>query len=130
MNIFLTLISIPLLFIFDLPSILMPFALVALVGLAGYSVISRNFQKFSKLSAILFMLLICGIVFVNVENLFRVSDYFNRNDYINLAVNYLIFCVSIAITMTTIKRQDTRYTSIATLLLVLGYICQLYFYAG
>lgn len=130
MNIFLTLISIPLLFIFDLPSILMPFALVALVGLAGYSVISRNFQKFSKLSAILFMLLICGIVFVNVENLFRVSDYFNRNDYINLAVNYLIFCVSIAITMITIKRQDTRYTSIATLLLVLGYICQLYFYAG
>lgn len=130
MNIFLTLISIPLLFIFDLPSILMPFALVALVGLAGYSVISRNFQKFSKLSAILFMLLICGIVFVNIENLFRVSDYFNRNDYINLAVNYLIFCVSIAITMTTIKRQDTRYTSIATLLLVLGYICQLYFYAG
>ncbi len=130
MNIFLTLISIPLLFIFDLPSILMPFALVALVGLAGYSVISRNFQKFSKLSAILFMLLICGIVFVNVENLFRVSDYFNRNDYINLAVNYLIFCVSIAITMTTIKRQDTRYTSIATHLLVLGYICQLYFYAG
>lgn len=130
MNIFLTLISIPLLFIFDLPSILMPFALVALVGFAGYSVISRNFQKFSKLSAILFMLLICGIVFVNVENLFRVSDYFNRNDYINLAVNYLIFCVSIAITMTTIKRQDTRYTSIATLLLVLGYICQLYFYAG
>lgn len=130
MNIFLTLISIPLLFIFDLPSILMPFALVALVGLAGYSVISRNFQKFSKLSAILFMLLICGIVFVNVENLFRVSDYFNRNDYINLAVNYLIFCVSIAITMTTIKRQDTRYTSIATLLLVLGYICQLYVYAG
>ncbi len=130
MNIFLTLISIPLLFIFDLPSILMPFALVALVGLAGYSVISRNFQKFSKLSAILFMLLICGIVFVNVENLFRVSDYFNRNDYINLAVNYLIFCVSIAITMTTIKRQDTRYTSIAMLLLVLGYICQLYFYAG
>lgn len=130
MNIFLTLISIPLLFIFDLPSILMPFALVALIGLAGYSVISRNFQKFSKLSAILFMLLICGIVFVNVENLFRVSDYFNRNDYINLAVNYLIFCVSIAITMTTIKRQDTRYTSIATLLLVLGYICQLYFYAG
>lgn len=130
MNIFLTLISIPLLFIFDLPSILMPFALVALVGLAGYSVISRNFQKFSKLSAILFMLLICGIIFVNVENLFRVSDYFNRNDYINLAVNYLIFCVSIAITMTTIKRQDTRYTSIATLLLVLGYICQLYFYAG
>lgn len=130
MNIFLTLISIPLLFIFDLPSILMPFALVALVGLAGYSVISRNFQKFSKLSAILFMLLICGIVFVNVENLFRVSDYFNRNDYINLVVNYLIFCVSMAITMTTIKRQDTRYTSIATLLLVLGYICQLYFYAG
>ena len=130
MNIFLTLISIPLLFIFDLPSILMPFALVALVGLAGYSVISRNFQKFSKLSAILFMLLICGIVFVNVENLFRVSDYFNRNDYINLAVNYLIFCVSIAITMTTIKRQDTRYTSIATLLIILGYICQLYFYAG
>ena len=130
MNIFLTLISIPLLFIFDLPSILMPFALVALVGLAGYYVISRNFQKFSKLSAILFMLLICGIVFVNVENLFRVSDYFNRNDYINLAVNYLIFCVSIAITMTTIKRQDTRYTSIATILLVLGYICQLYFYAG
>ena len=130
MNIFLTLISIPLLFIFDLPSILMPFALVALVGLAGYSVISRNFQKFSKLSAILFMLLICGIVFVNVENLFRVSAYFNRNDYINLAVNYLIFCVSIAITMTTIKRQDTRYTSIATFLLVLGYICQLYFYAG
>lgn len=130
MNIFLTLISIPLLFIFDLPSILMPFALVALVGLAGYSVISRNFQNFSKLSAILFMLLICGIVFVNVETLFRVSDYFNRNDYINLAVNYLIFCVSIAITMTTIKRQDTRYTSIATLLLVLGYICQLYFYAG
>lgn len=130
MNIFLTLISIPLLFIFDLPSILMPFALVALVGLAGYSVISRNFQKFSKLSAILFMLLICGIVFVNVENLFRVSDYFNRNNYINLAVNYLIFCVSIAITMTTIKRQDTRYTSIAMLLLVLGYICQLYFYAG
>ncbi len=130
MNIFLTLISIPLLFIFDLPSILMPFVLVALVGLAGYSVISRNFQKFSKLSAILFMLLICGIVFVNVENLFRVSDYFNRNNYINLAVNYLIFCVSIAITMTTIKRQDTRYTSIATLLLVLGYICQLYFYAG
>lgn len=130
MNIILTLISIPLLFIFDLPSILMPFALVALVGLAGYSVISRNFQKFSKLSAILFMLLICGIVFVNVETLFRVSDYFNRNDYINLAVNYLIFCVSIAITMTTIKRQDTRYTSIATLLLVLGYICQLYFYAG
>ncbi|MCI5888876.1 MAG: hypothetical protein MRZ62_05105 [Brachyspira sp.] len=130
MNIFLTLISIPLLFIFDLPSILMPFALVALVGLAGYSVISRNFQKFSKLSAILFMLLICGIVFVNVETLFRVSDYFNRNDYINLAVNYLIFCVSIAITMATIKRQDTRYTSIATLLLVLGYICQLYFYAG
>ena len=130
MNIFLTLISIPLLFIFDLPSILMPFALVALVGLAGYSVISRNFQKFSKLSAILFMLLICGIVLVNVENLFRVSDYFNRNNYINLAVNYLIFCVSIAITMTTIKRQDTRYTSIATLLLVLGYICQLYFYAG
>lgn len=130
MNIFLTLISIPLLFIFDLPSMLMPFALVALVGLAGYSVISRNFQKFSKLSAILFMLLICGIVFVNVENLFRVSDYFNRNDYINLAVNYLIFCVSIAITMTTIKRQDTRYTSIAMLLLVLGYICQLYFYAG
>lgn len=130
MNIFLTLISIPLLFIFDLPSILMPFALVALVGLAGYSVISRNFQKFSKLSAILFMLLICGIVFVNVETLFRVSDYFNRNNYINLAVNYLIFCVSIAITMTTIKRQDTRYTSIATLLLVLGYICQLYFYAG
>ena len=130
MNIFLTLISIPLLFIFDLPSILMPFALVALVGLAGYSAISRNFQKFSKLSAILFMLLICGIVFVNVETLFRVSDYFNRNDYINLAVNYLIFCVSIAITMTTIKRQDTRYTSIATLLLVLGYICQLYFYAG
>lgn len=108
----------------------MPFALVALVGLAGYSVISRNFQKFSKLSAILFMLLICGIVFVNVENLFRVSDYFNRNNYINLAVNYLIFCVSIAITMTTIKRQDTHYTSIATLLLVLGYICQLYFYAG
>lgn len=130
MNIFLTLISIPLLFIFDLPSILMPFALVALVGLAGYSVISRNFQKFSKLSAILFMLLICGIIFVNVENLFRVSAYFNRNDYINLAVNYLIFCVSIAITMTTIKRQDTRYTSIATFLLVLGYICQLYFYAG
>lgn len=130
MNIFLTLISIPLLFIFDLPSILMPFALVALVGLAGYSVISRNFQKFSKLSAILFMLLICGIIFVNVENLFRVSDYFNRNNYINLAVNYLIFCVSIAITMTTIKRQDTRYSSIATLLLVLGYICQLYFYAG
>ena len=130
MNIFLTLISIPLLFIFDLPSILMPFALVALVGLAGYSIISRNFQKFSKLSAILFMLLICGIVFVNVETLFRVSDYFNRNDYINLAVNYLIFCVSIAITMTTIKRQDTRYTSIATFLLVLGYICQLYFYAG
>lgn len=130
MNIFLTLISIPLLFIFDLPSILMPFALVALVGLAGYSVISRNFQKFSKLSAILFMLLICGIVFVNVETLFRVSDYFNRNDYVNLAVNYLIFCVSIAITMTTIKRQDTRYTSIATLLLVLGYICQLYVYAG
>lgn len=130
MNIFLTLISIPLLFIFDLPSMLVPFTLVALVGLAGYSVISRNFQKFSKLSAILFMLLICGIVFVNVENLFRVSDYFNRNDYVNLAVNYLIFCVSIAITMTTIKRQDTRYTSIATLLLVLGYICQLYFYAG
>lgn len=130
MNIFLTLISIPLLFIFDLPSMLVPFALVALVGLAGYSVISRNFQKFSKLSAILFMLLICGIVFVNVETLFRVSDYFNRNDYVNLAVNYLIFCVSIAITMTTIKRQDTRYTSIATLLLVLGYICQLYFYAG
>lgn len=130
MNIFLTLISIPLLFIFDLPSMLVPFTLVALVGLAGYSVISRNFQKFSKLSAVLFMLLVCGIVFVNVENLFRVSDYFNRNNYINLAVNYLIFCVSIAITMTTIKRQDTRYTSIATLLLVLGYICQLYFYAG
>ena len=130
MNIFLTLISIPLLFIFDLPSMLVPFTLVALVGLAGYSVISRNFQKFSKLSAILFMLLVCGIVFVNVENLFRVSDYFNSNDYINLAVNYLIFCASIAITMITIKRQDTRYTSIATLLIVLGYICQLYFYAG
>lgn len=130
MNIFLTLISIPLLFIFDLPSMLVPFTLVALVGLAGYSVISRNFQKFSKLSAVLFMLLVCGIVFVNVENLFRVSDYFNSNDYINLAVNYLIFCASIAITMITIKRQDTRYTSIATLLIILGYICQLYFYAG
>lgn len=130
MNIFLTLISIPLLFIFDLPSMLVPFTLVALVGLAVYSVISRNFQKFSKLSAVLFMLLVCGIVFVNVENLFRVSDYFNSNDYINLAVNYLIFCASIAITMTTIKRKDTRYTSIATLLIVLGYICQLYFYAG
>lgn len=130
MNIFLTLISIPLLFIFDLPSMLVPFTLVALVGLAGYSVISRNFQKFSKLSAVLFMLLVCGIVFVNVENLFRVSDYFNSKDYINLAVNYLIFCASIAITMITIKRQDTRYTSIATLLIILGYICQLYFYAG
>lgn len=130
MNIFLTLISIPLLFIFDLPSMLVPFTLVALVGLAGYSVISRNFQKFSKLSAVLFMLLVCGIVFVNVENLFRVSDYFNSKDYINLAVNYLIFCASIAITMTTIKHQDTRYTSIATLLIILGYICQLYFYAG
>lgn len=130
MNIFLTLISIPLLFIFDLPSMLVPFTLVALVGLAGYSVISRNFQKFSKFSAVLFMLLVCGIVFVNVENLFRVSDYFNSKDYINLAVNYLIFCASIAITMTTIKHQDTRYTSIATLLIILGYICQLYFYAG
>lgn len=130
MNIFLTLTSIPLLFIFDLPSILVPFTLTALVGLAVYSAISRNFQKFAKLSAILFMLLICGIVFVNVENLFRVSDYFNSNDYINLAVNYLIFCASIAITMITIKRQDTRYTSIATLLSILGYICQLYFYAG
>lgn len=130
MNIFLTLISIPLLFIFDLPSMLVPFTLVALVGLAGYSVISRNFQKFSKLSAVLFMLLVCGIVFVNVENLFRVSDYFNSNDYINLAVNYLIFCASIAITMITIKHKDTRYTSIATLLIILGYICQLYFYAG
>lgn len=130
MNIFLTLISIPLLFIFDLPSMLVPFTLVALVGLAVYSVISRNFQKFSKLSAVLFMLLVCGIVFVNVENLFRVSDYFNSNDYINLAVNYLIFCASIAITMITIKHQDTRYTSIATLLIILGYICQLYFYAG
>ena len=64
-----SLLSLVLIFLFDLPVILIPFAIIGLIIMFVVSLVKKNFEKFFFIYSILFLLLVFGITFGAICNL-------------------------------------------------------------
>ena len=106
-----SLLSLVLIFLFDLPVILIPFAIIGLIIMFVVSLVKKNFEKFFFIYSILFLLLVFGITFGAISNLVGILGAF-------------------AVVAICYYKKDNRLFIIVPAICIVLYICKLYFYAG
>ena len=125
-----SLLSLVLIFLFDLPVILIPFAIIGLIIMFVVSLVKKNFEKFFSIYSILFLLLVFGITFGVICNLVESTDYFKGSEYSILFSNLLGILGAFAVVEICYYKKDNRFFIIVPVICIVLYICKLYFYAG
>lgn len=125
-----SLLSLVLIFLFDLPVILIPFAIIGLIIMFVVSLVKKNFSKFFFIYSILFLLLVFGITFGAICNLVESTDYFNGPEYSILFSNLFGILGAFAVVEICYYKKDNRFFIIVPVICIVLYICKLYFYAG
>ncbi len=125
-----SLLSLVLIFLFDLPVILIPFAIIGLIIMFVVSLVKKNFSKFFFIYSILFLLLVFGITFGAISNLVESTDYFKGPEYSILFSNLFGILGAFAVVEICYYKKDNRFFIIVPAICIVLYICKLYFYAG
>lgn len=125
-----SLLSLVLIFLFDLPVILIPFAIIGLITMFVVSLVKKNFSKFFFIYSILFLLLVFGITFGAISNLVESTDYFKGPEYSILFSNLFGILGAFAVVEICYYKKDNRFFIIVPVICIVLYICKLYFYAG
>ncbi len=125
-----SLLSLVLIFLFDLPVILIPFAIIGLIIMFVVSLVKKNFEKFFFIYSILFLLLVFGITFGAISNLVESTDYFKGPEYSILFSNLFGILGAFAVVEICYYKKDNRFFIIVPAICIVLYICKLYFYAG
>ena len=125
-----SLLSLVLIFLFDLPVILIPFAIIGLIAMFVVSLVKKNFSKFFFIYSILFLLLVFGITFGAICNLVESTDYFKGPEYSILFSNLFGILGAFAVVAICYYKKDNRLFLIVPAICIVLYICKLYFYAG
>ena len=125
-----SLLSLVLIFLFDLPVILIPFAIIGLIIMFVVSLVKKNFSKFFFIYSILFLLLVFGITFGAISNLVESTDYFKGPEYSILFSNLFGILGAFAVVEICYYKKDNRFFIIVPVICIVLYICKLYFYAG
>lgn len=125
-----SLLSLVLIFLFDLPVILIPFAIIGLITMFVVSLVKKNFEKFFFIYSILFLLLVFGITFGAISNLVESTDYFKGPEYSILFSNLFGILGAFAVVAICYYKKDNRFFIIVPVICIVLYICKLYFYAG
>lgn len=125
-----SLLSLVLIFLFDLPVILIPFAIIGLIIMFVVSLVKKNFSKFFFIYSILFLLLVFGITFGAISNLVESTDYFKGPEYSILFSNLFGILGAFAVVAICYYKKDNRFFIIVPVICIVLYICKLYFYAG
>lgn len=125
-----SLLSLVLIFLFDLPVILIPFAIIGLIIMFVVSLVKKNFSKFFFIYSILFLLLVFGITFGAISNLVESTDYFKGPEYSILFSNLFGILGAFAVVAICYYKKDNRFFIIVPAICIVLYICKLYFYAG
>ena len=125
-----SLLSLVLIFLFDLPVILIPFAIIGLIIMFVVSLVKKNFSKFFFIYSILFLLLVFGITFGAISNLVESTDYFRGPEYSILFSNLFGILGAFAVVAICYYKKDNRFFLIVPAICIALYICKLYFYAG
>lgn len=125
-----SLLSLVLIFLFDLPVILIPFAIIGLIIMFVVSLVKKNFEKFFSIYSILFLLLVFGITFGAICNLVESTDYFKGSEYSILFSNLFGILGAFAVVEICYYKKDNRFFIIVPVICIVLYICKLYFYAG
>ena len=125
-----SLLSLVLIFLFDLPVILIPFAIIGLIIMFVVSLVKKNFEKFFFIYSILFLLLVFGITFGVICNLVESTDYFKGSEYSILFSNLFGILGAFAVVEICYYKKDNRFFIIVPVICIVLYICKLYFYAG
>lgn len=125
-----SLLSLVLIFLFDLPVILIPFAIIGLIIMFVVSLVKKNFEKFFFIYSILFLLLVFGITFGAICNLVESTDYFKGSEYSILFSNLFGILGAFAVVAICYYKKDNRFFIIVPVICIVLYICKLYFYAG
>lgn len=125
-----SLLSLVLIFLFDLPIILIPFAIIGLIIMFVVSLVKKNFEKFFFIYSILFLLLVFGITFGAICNLVESTDYFKGSEYSILFSNLFGILGAFAVVAICYYKKDNRFFIIVPVICIVLYICKLYFYAG
>lgn len=125
-----SLLSLVLIFLFDLPVILIPFAIIGLIIMFVVSLVKKNFEKFFFIYSILFLLLVFGITFGAICNLVESTDYFKGSEYSILFSNLFGILGAFALVEICYYKKDNRFFIIVPVICIVLYICKLYFYAG
>lgn len=125
-----SLLSLVLIFLFDLPVILIPFAIIGLIIMFVVSLVKKNFEKFFFIYSILFLLLVFGITFGAICNLVESTDYFKGSEYRILFSNLFGILGAFAVVEICYYKKDNRFFIIVPAICIVLYICKLYFYAG
>lgn len=125
-----SLLSSVLIFLFDLPVILIPFAIIGLIIMFVVSLVKKNFSKFFFIYSILFLLFVFGITFGAISNLVESTDYFKGPEYSILFSNLFGILGAFAVVAICYYKKDNRFFIIVPVICIVLYICKLYFYAG
>lgn len=125
-----SLLSLVLIFLFDLPVILIPFAIIGLIIMFVVSLVKKNFSKFFFIYSILFLLLVFGITLGAISNLVESTDYFKGPEYSILFSNLFGILGAFAVVAICYYKKDKRLFIIVPVICIVLYICKLYFYAG
>ena len=125
-----SLLSSVLIFLFDLPVILIPFAIIGLIIMFVVSLVKKNFSKFFFIYSILFLLLVFGITFGAISNLVESTDYFKGPEYSIFFSNLFGILGAFAVVAICYYKKDNRFFIIVPVICIVLYICKLYFYAG
>lgn len=125
-----SLLSLVLIFLFDLPVILIPFAIIGLIIMFVVSLVKKNFSKFFFIYSILFLLLVFGITLGAISNLVESTDYFKGPEYSILFSNLFGILGAFAVVEICYYKKDNRFFIIVPAICIVLYICKLYFYAG
>lgn len=125
-----SLLSLVLIFLFDLPVILIPFAIIGLIIMFVVSLVKKNFEKFFSIYSILFLLLVFGITFGVICNLVESTDFFKGSEYSILFSNLFGILGAFAVVEICYYKKDNRFFIIVPVICIVLYICKLYFYAG
>lgn len=125
-----SLLSSVLIFLFDLPVILIPFAIIGLITMFVVSLVKKNFSKFFFIYSILFLLFVFGITFGAISNLVESTDYFKGPEYSILFSNLFGILGAFAVVAICYYKKDNRLFIIVPAICIVLYICKLYFYAG
>lgn len=125
-----SLLSLVLIFLFDLPVILIPFAIIGLIIMFVVSLVKKNFEKFFFTYSILFLLLVFGITFGAISNLVESTDYFKGPEYSIFFSNLFGILGAFAVVAICYYKKDNRFFIIVPVICIVLYICKLYFYAG